>query len=49
MALNANHIFVIKLRPSPEVDSIHALRAVLKFLLRRFGLHCISIEEEHKI
>ena len=37
--------FTITLRPEPGVDPIHALRAVLKSLLRRYGLRCISAHE----
>jgi hypothetical protein len=35
--------FVLVLRPLPGVDGIRALRAALKFLLRRFGLRVITI------
>jgi hypothetical protein len=37
--------FVLTLRAAPGVDSIRALRWVLKILWRRFGLRCIGIEE----
>jgi hypothetical protein len=35
----------VLLRPEPRVDGERALRALLKFALRRFGLRCISAEE----
>jgi hypothetical protein len=37
--------FVLTLQAAPGVDSIRVLRWALKFLLRRFGLRCVSIEE----
>jgi hypothetical protein len=37
--------FVLRLQAAPGVDSIRALRQALKFLWRRFGLRCISVEE----
>ena len=37
--------FVLPLRAASGVDSIRALRWVLKILWRRFGLRCIGIEE----
>jgi hypothetical protein len=39
-------IFTIRLTPAPGTDGIKALRFALKLLLRRFGLRCLSIEEE---
>jgi hypothetical protein len=39
-------IYILRLTPTPGTDGIKALRMVLKVLLRRFGLRCISIEEE---
>ena len=39
-------VFVIKLQTAPGTDSIRALRALLKILLRRFGLRCLSAREE---
>jgi hypothetical protein len=38
--------FLVTLRAAPGVDSIRALRWALKFLWRRFGLRCVSVEEE---
>jgi len=35
----------VLLRPEPRVDGERALRALLKFALRRLGLRCISIEQ----
>jgi hypothetical protein len=37
--------FVLTLRAAPGIDSIRALRWALKFLWRRFGLRCVSVEE----
>jgi hypothetical protein len=37
---------VLRLRPEPNIDPIRALRAVLKYLLRRHGFRCISAREE---
>jgi hypothetical protein len=41
-------IFVLRLRPLPGVDAVRALRAALKTLLRRFGLHALSVELEQE-
>jgi hypothetical protein len=38
--------YALKLRAEPGVDTIHALRAVLKNMLRRYGLLCLSAYEE---
>jgi hypothetical protein len=39
-------VFVVTLKPTIRgVDSIRALRAVLKFGLRRFGLRCTDARE----
>jgi len=38
--------YVLVLQPEPGVDAIRALRWVLKSLLRRWGLRCVSIEEQ---
>jgi hypothetical protein len=35
---HARPIYVIPLRPERGVDAIRALRLVLKYLLRRFGM-----------
>jgi hypothetical protein len=38
--------FVVVLKPTiAGIDGIRALRAVLKFALRRFGLRCTSARE----
>jgi hypothetical protein len=37
--------FVLTLQAAPGVDSVRALRWALKFLWRRFGLRCVSVEE----
>jgi hypothetical protein len=39
-------VFVIRLEAAPGVDSIKELRALLKVLLRHFGLRCIAAREE---
>jgi hypothetical protein len=39
-------VFLARLRALPGVDGIRALRAALKVLLRRYGLQCVSVEEE---
>jgi hypothetical protein len=38
-------IYELHLRPEPGVNAIHALRAVLKVMLRQFGMKCISCKE----
>jgi hypothetical protein len=38
-------IYLLKLQAAPGGEGIRALRWLLKSLLRRFGLRCISIEE----
>jgi hypothetical protein len=42
----AQVIFVLRLTALPNVDPIKALRAVLKVMLRRFGLRCTSVSVE---
>jgi hypothetical protein len=38
--------FVVTLKPTiASINSVHALRATLKFALRRFGLKCTSARE----
>jgi len=32
--------------PNTRIDAIRALRAVLKVLLRRFGLRAVEVKEE---
>jgi hypothetical protein len=39
-------LFVIKLQAPPDALGIHALRALLKTLLRHFGLRCVSVRKE---
>ena len=36
-------VYVLYLRPEPNVDGIRALRRGLKLLLRLCGLRCVSI------
>ena len=40
-------IFRLRLRAQKGVDSIKALRRLLKYALRMCGLRAISVEEEH--
>jgi hypothetical protein len=40
-------IYILKLRPAPGSDHVKALRWALKILWRRFGLRCVSVEQEH--
>jgi hypothetical protein len=40
--------FFLTLRPEPGIDGIHALRAALKTLLRRFGLRAVEAWEERE-
>ena len=42
---NERPVFKLLLRPEPGVAGDRALRRVLKVLLRRFRLKCISVEE----
>ena len=42
----ARPIFVIRLRPAPEIDGVRALRALLKRAKRQFGLICLDAKEE---
>ena len=44
MTAEHQQVFVLRLRPEPGVDAMHALRTALKFLLRRCGLRVISID-----
>jgi hypothetical protein len=37
--------FTLIFRPEPGVDSVLALRALLKITLRRFGMRCVSARE----
>jgi hypothetical protein len=39
-------VFLLRLQPLPGVNPIAALRLALKALLRRYGLGCISIEDQ---
>jgi len=40
-------VFVVRLQGGSR-DDVHALRAILKALLRRYRLRCIGIAEERK-
>jgi hypothetical protein len=46
-APQASPIYMIRLRPE-RGDGIRALRAILKTLLRRYGIRALSIEEERR-
>ena len=37
--------YLVTLRAEPDIDGIRNLRLALKFLLRRFHLRCIAVEE----
>jgi hypothetical protein len=37
--------FVLTLQPIPGTDGVRAMRWVLKTLLRKHGLRCVSIEQ----
>jgi hypothetical protein len=37
--------FVLTLEAAPDRDPVHALRALLKVALRRFGLRCTDARE----
>jgi hypothetical protein len=39
-------IYRLRLQPQKNIDAIHALRRALKDFLRRYGLRCLSVEEE---
>jgi hypothetical protein len=38
-------IFLITLRAADDATAIHALRALLKILLRRYGFKCLDAHE----
>ena len=38
-------IYTVRFRAEPRVNAILALRAMLKYALRRCGLRCVEIEE----
>jgi hypothetical protein len=37
--------FVLVVRPEPGVDPVRALRGLLKLMLRRFGLRCVTYSQ----
>lgn len=37
-------LIILRLRPLPGVDATRALRALLKIVLRRFGLRAVSVK-----
>lgn len=39
-------VYTIRLRPEPGVDAVRALRALLKFALRRLGLRAVEARED---
>jgi hypothetical protein len=38
--------FTVTFRPEPGVDASRALRHLLKFVRRRFGLRCVAVDEK---
>jgi hypothetical protein len=38
--------FTITFRPEPGVDASRALRHLLKYSRRRFGLRCVAVDEK---
>ena len=38
-------VFVLRVTPMRGVDPVRALRSLLKIMLRRFGLRCVSLDE----
>ena len=40
-------VFVLCLVAKPGTDPIRAFRALLKLALRRFGLRCLDVREQH--
>jgi hypothetical protein len=44
-ARQQQRMFVLRLTPMRGVDPVRALKALLKVMLRRFGLRCVSLEE----
>jgi len=40
-------VFIVRLRPLPDVDPIYSLRQALKSALRQHGLQALSCEEEN--
>jgi len=38
-------IFILEFRAQPGIDAIRAVKALLKFSLRRFGLKAVSVSE----
>jgi hypothetical protein len=45
MSADTPRTYLLRLR-SLRGDDIHALRAILKALLRRYGWRCVSVEKE---
>jgi hypothetical protein len=43
---NERPVYVVHFRPEPRVDSIRALRWVLKVALRQFGMRAVKIAEQ---
>jgi hypothetical protein len=39
-------VYVLSVRAEPGVDVIRALRALLKVMLRRFGLRCLDVRHQ---
>jgi hypothetical protein len=39
-------VFVVRLQPLPDVETVKGLRWILKISLRQFGMRCLDIREE---
>jgi hypothetical protein len=46
--VSARPIYILRLAPTPGTDGEKALRWLLKVLLRRFGMRCVSVEKEKR-
>jgi hypothetical protein len=46
MKPNDRPTYVVVLRPEPNIDGSRALRAALKFMLRKYGLRVVRMREE---
>ncbi|MCE9591136.1 MAG: hypothetical protein K8S99_11490 [Planctomycetes bacterium] len=45
IAPKSRPVFVIRLRPTPGVDAVRALRRALKYCSRACGLRCVDVQE----
>jgi hypothetical protein len=45
--MDTRPVYILKLKSAQSGnDAVRALRGALKVLLRRFKLHCVSVEEQ---